>query len=112
MSLPPQRPLDERWTPDLHAFRLLFPDLDVDASLRRFRLFYSEGQTARNWDGKFELWLLNDRQRFATKQEDDVLGRRIKTAPSRVSDPDPDEVEALIQAGIEAAKAATTRESE
>ena len=71
----PQRPLDERWEPDLVTLREEFSHIiNIDLSLRRFRAFYSEGQTARNWQGKFELWVLGDVERAGTRHGSDDMG--------------------------------------
>jgi hypothetical protein len=64
-------------------------DIDLVLSLRRFRLYYSEGQVSRNWDAKFEAWVVGDAQRVKDRERGatDDLGvpltqRKDSTMPS------------------------------
>jgi hypothetical protein len=53
-------------------------EIDIDLSVRRFLLFYSEGQTSRDWNAKLERWVIEDvtrlRERKGPGVETDDLG--------------------------------------
>lgn len=59
--------LPEGWSPSRDkalALEAEFGDVvDLPLLLRRFRNFYVEGQTSRNWDAKFENWVLTEVER-------------------------------------------------
>jgi hypothetical protein len=68
--------------------------VDITLSLRRFRNHYAEGQTSRNWEAKFENWVLSDYQRAGAEAGTDSVGipnTQRKTSivqPAQPGDPD------------------------
>lgn len=92
MPVAPQQPLPDGWRPTdakRDELRSEFGHLiDLNVSLRRFRNHYSEGQTARNWEARFENWVLADVARHAPLEGTDDLGRpRTQSRASVVPPP-------------------------
>jgi hypothetical protein len=111
LSIHPSRPLPEGWVPSpekVEALRAEFGGLlDLNNSLRRFRNHFSEGQTSRNWDARFENWVLSDAERARERVEGtDDLGvphgqRKAVRRNVRPGDPDyvdPAEIDAAARA--------------
>jgi hypothetical protein len=108
--LNPTRPLPEGWVPNPTLVASLKEEfgalLDLNLSLRRFRNHYSEGQTARNWDARFENWVLSDAEKVKARSGTDDLGIPMGQRPSRIrpaqpGDPgyvDPEELHAAARA--------------
>lgn len=107
------RALPDGWVPSPEkrdALRAEFGSLiDLNTSLRKFRNHYAEGQTSRNWDAKFENWVIDDAARARSTQGTDDLGVPIGQRASRIrplqpGDPgyvDPNEIyEAARQAAL------------
>lgn len=98
MPQPPMLPLPEGWQPTPERMSALTTEfghrVDLHVSLRRFRLHYSEGQTARRWDAKFELWVLGDYQRAGAEEGTDSMGipynqrKTSRVQPAKPGDPD------------------------
>jgi len=78
----PMQPLPADWQPTparLHTLLTEFgSDIDLSLSLRRFTAFYAEGQTSRDWDARFERWVIEDVERARARKgpgvETDDLG--------------------------------------
>lgn len=94
----PLTTLPENWYPTTERALQLHTEfgreIDLRLSLRKFRLFHSEGQTSRNWESKFERWVISDVERSRASREggtDDLgfpLSRRSSTtAPLQPGDP-------------------------
>jgi hypothetical protein len=90
------RPLPEDWLPDeglwFNLSSLYGRTVDLTLSLRRFKNFYCEGQTSRNWDAKFENWVINDYERKGGDSGTDDLGiphnqRKREVEPAKPGDP-------------------------
>lgn len=83
--------------------------VDIDICLRRFRNYYSEGQTSRNWSAKFENWVLNDVERAGTKSGTDDLGIPYsqRRSTSVTSDEDEAQRQALIDLAVRSARERT-----
>jgi hypothetical protein len=92
------RPLPEGWTPSLEKAKALDAEfgstVDLSLSLRRFRNHYAEGQTSRNWDARFENWVISDAQRVTANREGtDDMGipynqKKVRVEPAQPGDPD------------------------
>lgn len=112
----PMTHLPREWVPSppmvLRLREEFGADLDLNLSLRRFRNHYAEGQTSRNWDAKFENWVIADHQRLAAKRDggtDDQGNPRSQRKTSVVTPLSPgdegyvDPAE-IIRAAVEAAR--------
>lgn len=93
----PMRPLPEGWMPDPARWAALADEfanlIDLHVSLRRFRNYYAEGQTSRNWDARFDNWVLSDAERVKATLGTDDLGiphnqRKSKITAAKPGDPD------------------------
>jgi hypothetical protein len=65
-------------------------EVDLSLSLRRFRNHYSEGQTSRNWDARFENWVLADAERMREREgttDEFGIPRHQKASNTRVPQP-------------------------
>lgn len=97
----PMRPLPDGWEPSPEKWTSLQGEfggvLDLSVSLRRFRNHYCEGQTSRNWDAKFENWVLSDAGRTGLLDGTDDLGvPHNQRTVSRYRTPTPEETEAEL----------------
>lgn len=100
MPVHPSRPLPEGWTPSREKVLSLDEEfghlVSISIALRRFRNHYAEGQTSRNWEAKFENWVLSDYQRAGAEAGTDDMGiprNQRKTSVVKAARPgDPDYV--------------------
>jgi hypothetical protein len=98
MALPPTRVLPDGWEPSPEKMAALDSEfgrvVDLRYLLRRFRNHYVEGQTSRNWDAKFENWVLTEAARATDLEGTDDLGiprtqrKTSSVQPAQPGDPD------------------------
>lgn len=69
----PMTPLPENWVPSdgtrLSIARDYGREVDLYLILQKFRAYYGEGQTSRNWDLKFTLWVIREVQDLREKKK-------------------------------------------
>lgn len=89
MPVHPSRPLPEGWTPSREKCNALDAEFGhlvaIGTSLRRFRNHYAEGQTSRNWEAKFENWVLSDFERAKATHGTDDFGTPINQRKSKIT---------------------------
>ena len=79
----PLTTLPEQWVPTTKVARNLAAEygreVDLRLILEKFRAYYAEGQTSRNWDARFVVWVLRDVQqvRERSKGGTDDLGNPL-----------------------------------
>lgn len=69
----PMTALPENWVPSdgtrLTIARDYGKEVDLYLILQKFRAYYGEGQTSRNWDLKFTLWVIREVQAIREKKK-------------------------------------------
>jgi hypothetical protein len=69
----PMTTLPENWVPSTKVARNLASEygreVDLRLVLQKFRAFYAEGQTSRNWDARFVVWVIRDVQQIREKNK-------------------------------------------
>jgi hypothetical protein len=79
----PMRLLPPNWEPSITLKRVLHreygKEVDLGLILQKFKAFHSEGQTSRDWDSKFHVWVITDVQRVRerTRGGTDDLGNPL-----------------------------------
>lgn len=69
----PLTTLPEQWVPSAKVASNLRAsygrEVDLRLTLQKFRAYYSEGQTSRNWDARFVVWVIRDVQQVREKNK-------------------------------------------
>lgn len=69
----PMLPLPEGWRPSQKVARNLAHEygreVDLNLILQKFCAYYSEGQTSREWDARFTVWVIREVQQLREKNK-------------------------------------------
>jgi hypothetical protein len=84
----PLTTLPEGWVPEpkvrLSLAQQYGREVDLNLILAKFRAYYTEGQTSREWDSRFVVWVIREVQQIREKKKggSDDLGNPLTQRPA------------------------------